>query len=313
MGRGNRKQQESAPVLSGDALINKLYIARPATDNWARFREGPENTIAARQAFLADIRDNGVFSKDPPEWMTSGKPGVDSWIFLPGNVVVMIAHQPHGGRPWTAKNTSAPRRGSNRKQTEGKATTKQQLTQQQLEELQGLDSAGRTKAITCSRHARERLADRLQLSMADVEPLKQQIWQDGEIMHAPAWANASGHGDPVLLWSGSVNDHEQQIAVLLAPDVRHPDKAMATTALSYEWVKADLLDMPSPSKMIAISDSIKQAMGAAVSEMDNGNGQLEPSPGWQLPSGTVRLRPAADAQRNAGVRYIAVAWEPATS
>jgi len=325
---GGISAPSSRPEEPEYGLSHGIHFERSTIDNWARYTEGPDSVVAARTALMRQVDEVGEFSEEPPNWMTSVRPGIDGWIFLPGNVVLPLRRltterevELKKGRTWNAINCLAPRRGGARRQTTQKAMTHSRLDDETVARLQGLSPDERVEAIARSAHAIERAQERLGLEREDAETLLAAVWAEGELVSPPpAWANSNGRNAPVLLWSGEAGGQADEIALPLAPrwEEAPPEVlAVASTMLNRRWVEADLLDIKDPAKAVRISLKAAQAATGlqdetaadlAMESLNAGHPTLTPSPRWVLATGYYDLRAATTDQREDGVRWNAIKW-----
>jgi hypothetical protein len=260
MGRGERHRQlaqaaRAAVQLRGDELVACVYLHRSAIENWARLSGGPANLHDARFALLDTIRASGAFSSDPPGWMTSPKPGLAGYLTLPGDLLLTAKDNqwPDGRQRLLLTNCVASRRNraSRRPELNLKRDGWPEVDVNNACRRHGIDLA-RTTVI--SLHCRERLSQRggwpNDSEAVITAKVKELIAASGRVVATPpAWADAAGHGEPVLLCE--LDDDLLALPLVLNRGNRDGDY-VATTCLPRSWSQASLSELSGDALAAAV-------------------------------------------------------------
>ena len=294
-------------LLSGTELADAIFCLPPAVDNYARLRCLEVERAGARALLLAEIGENQLRpQKEPPEWMTSGKPGVDLYLPLDQSLCLLLADKVSRDRPLTAINLVASRRRPNRKESsQPKLLREREFTPQELSALSKLRGPALADAILLSRHAGERAGERAGLE-SDFElalaRLRDLTIENGRVkIQPPSWADAAGRAQPCLLLTLPAD----QLALPLTPEKDGRFQAVATTLLSEKWALKDLAECPLPGGL-----RVSKQLEVSPEELENLRLAWErEGPRLILQDGRrAALRPADETQRAAGCRWIATRW-----
>jgi len=316
------------PVLTGDQLVDDLWMRRAAVENWARLNDiSGLSLVEVRMRLLDELGANGRLTLTPPAWMTSAKPGVDAWIEVPGGVLAVQAADPddNNGRRWLAANCLASRRRPGRRgQTAPARMTNTKLDAERVAQLTAMTPAQLREVIWLSEHSLTRLHERALRRPWPADrtlgEILDQTWTlieagDGRVQaQAPDWADAAGTGGPSLIFDLGAD----AVAMPLQPDiVREGMIAAAATALSRRWVRDDLLDLTGDALAGRVQISAKAAAAAhpdlpaqeaadALTQTIAAHGQVRLTDRQVrilLPGGQLVLRPANGS-------WAALAWLP---
>ena len=328
--------------LSGDALVESLWLDRPAVQNWARLTGAPADVHDARFALLDCLRaDGGQFSSAHPDWMTSPKPGVDAWVIMDAGVALTLRADPQSGRAYRATNCVAPRRGRDRKAPPPAPAPRPALSADQLTWALTLTGDQLAERVMFSRHCYDRLAERAGADGDLPARLAGAVRASGRVLAAaPGWADGAGHQGPTLLCELD----GEALALPLAPNRRAdatdpPRPLVATTLIAYTWARADLPAAGAalaacvhvseraaraylralghdgdPSDLAAETARRIAAEGLAALEPDARTAARFGVSGPHLLLGDdlcLTLRPASAAQRAAGRTWFVSAYRPA--
>jgi hypothetical protein len=221
--------------LSGRELRNAIRVSRAAVDNYGRFTDGPSDMLAARFALLEAIEADGVFSLEPPSWMSSAKPGVEAYVHL--NACSLTLGWNAERDRWEASNCIASRRRPGRSAERTTTTTPSSLSAADVEQLLAVEFAALLPTLSVSEHLRERLEERAGIVCADTPAVKALLAAADCVVSAelPGWADAN-RDNPVMLFTA-----DRSLAFPITRDhTVEGDGYVLTTCVPQAWAIADL-------------------------------------------------------------------------